>query len=1279
MNAALPILERRREIEKAIRSHPVVVVCGETGSGKTTQLPQICLSLGLGRDGMIAHTQPRRLAARAVAARVAEELGESLGGTVGVKVRFDDRTSPRTRVKLMTDGVLLAEMSQDPDLRAYSAIIIDEAHERSLNIDFLLGYLPTLLTRRSDLKVIITSATIDTQRFSQHFGGPTRAPVVEVSGRLFPVEIRYRPIDAPKDDPADFDPEPIIDATEELLRPTLPEGDVLVFLPGEGEIQRCAEAFRRRGTRAPVLPLFSRLPSQEQDRIFHPDGPRRVILATNVAETSLTVPRVRYVVDTGLARISRYDPERKVRRLPIEPISQASAAQRSGRCGRVADGIAIRLYSKQDHDARDAFPTPEIRRSDLAGVLLRMKSLGLGSALAFPFLDPPEVASVREAAETLFELGAIESPDPESPPTAIGRRMADLPLEPRVARIVLAAEREGVLWPVVVLAGALSIQDPRERPAGRHDQADGAHAVFRDDRGDFMTLLRLWDQHRHALNNAGPSGARAWCRDRYVSWIRMREWSDTTDQIARAVNAEPASVSGADPDAVHRALLTGLIANAACREGADGSKEYRGMTGSGVWIFPGSTLFARSPKWIIAAELVRTSKLYARTCGPVRPEWIEELAGHLFRRKLSDPHLDEQTGEPAAWERVTLGGIVVVPRRRTNIADADPPLARETFIREALARSRWNDGPPFIACNRATLDRARQAEARLRTRGVLAAEATLEDWFATRLAPEVRSPATLNTHLDAIGDPSGSSLTLDLSDCLHPAHAAALDPALYPDTLSLPGADTPAMLRYRWSPGKDDDGITLRVPIADLPSITARRAAWLVPGWLPAKVAAWMKTLPRPIRAALERHGEIELIARSVSDLMDFDSGPLPDAISQTLDTLFGVRVPASAFVDRALPDHLRLRVAAIAPDGEEIDTDRDVDALLLRLAPKASAARAAAARARFDRAGMTTWDFGDLPASVESAGAGVMYPALIDTGDSVALTLHHDAEAARRATTLGIRRLFAIACADQSDIDLESHPDWQAMTQHFKAIGTAATLRDQITLCACERLFLAGQPAIQTRGDFEARLRDLWGRLTPTIRDTAGVIARVLEPRHRIAHRLSGGTPRLWASSIADLREHAAFLFADGFIAATPWDRLRHFPRYAEAMRHRLFTLREDGSGVEKDALAAVAPRWKRFTAWIATAMSRERQADTPDQRPHHPTSARKSGAPLPPARRAAPVVNVDAGVWILPPGTLTPEMTAYRWALEEFRAVAFNPDAGPSEWTPQRLDTLWKQAGGV
>ncbi len=1316
----LPILVRRAEIEHALSSHQVVVICGETGSGKTTQLPQICLALdeqrvmggigGINRISRvmrpkIAHTQPRRIAARAVAARIAQERGEPVGQSVGFKVRFQDETSRETRIKLMTDGLLLAELSNDPTLADYSTIILDEAHERSLNIDFLLGYLRTLLPKRPDLKLVITSATIEPKRFSDYFGGAIKAPVLKVSGRAFPIEMRYWGADGivGRDGPAHRDsdqinPERIADAVEELDT-ALPDGDTLVFLPGEREIRLAADAITRRRMGVEVLPLYSRLSNPEQDRIFQrtPNGPRRVILATNVAETSLTVPGIRSVVDTGLAKLSRYDPPSKTLRLMVESVSQASASQRAGRCGRVAAGVCIRLFSEQSYKARPVHTDPEIRRTSLAGVILQMHTLRLGAIEDFAFIDRPDVGAIADGYETLYELGAITTADRTGTLTPIGSAMSRMPLEPRIARMLLGGIEQDVLEDTVVLAAALSIQDPRERPTGRQDEAELAQSVFRDQTSDFLTLLNLWRGARAVSQDDGGSGMSgswsgswsSWCREHFLSIPRMREWRDLVQQLREVTDELPPRREQSDltsitrvehAEAIHRALLTGLICNVACREN-DNTFDYRSIRGSTAQIFPGSALFKQKPKWIMAAELVQTSRLFARTVAKIDPAWIEDCAGHLFKRQFSDAHLDTATGQPRAFERVMLSSIVVVPRRAAPLVAMDAKAARRIFLLEGLAQCKWLLDAPFMHHNRATLRRAEQARDRLRHRQVLTDPESIAIWFDSRVPVHVAEPASFEGWLTGESARNPDVLCLNLDDVLALEARAAFDPGRFPDSIVLSDG-TLCPVSYELAPGKEVDGVTVSVPLTTLALFKAR-AGWLIPGMLPEFVHALLKQLPKALRAQVERiapKGDLETIARACADAVDFGTGDCIEAISEAMQVLYDVTIKPEEWPLRSLPDHLRLRIRVTDDAGEELASDRDVGALLKRLDARLQRARAMASASEFERHDIVEWDFENLPEP--SSLIGDRCPALLDERTSVSLTLVGSPQLAIAHTRLGVRRLFALAVAEEVGYYLEALSTYRDMVKHFSALGSEADLLDQLACIVVERVFMEGQPPVRSRELFVLRLDGLRTKLSTASREVGTLVAGILEPRFLVAKRLGSGTNRLWADSIADIREHAAYLMPGNFLALVPPERLRHYPRYAMLMRERLLALREDGSKAETDALAKFKPHWKQLTAFVANAMSEQRRlAEAAGDQQANAVGAKghaKTKAPLPQARRAAPTVNLDAGEWAMQPANLSPAMEQYRWALEDLRLAMFAPLPPKGGLSVSDIERLWKVAQG-
>lgn len=1267
----LPINARREELADLISRHQVCVICGETGSGKTTQIPKICLSLGRGACGMIGHTQPRRIAARSVAQRIAHELEVPIGSLVGSKVRFNDETRENTAIKLMTDGILLAETQHDPTLSAYDTIIIDEAHERSLNIDFLIGYLKTLLPRRPDLKVIITSATIDPRRFSEFFGGQSIAPVVEVSGRMFPVEIRYRPIGR-ADDPDRDVSLAVADSVRELCSPRYPSGDVLVFLPGEKEIRIAADTLRREDSAdAEILPLYARLTAEEQDRVFRPGSRRRVILATNVAETSLTIPGIRYVVDTGTARINRFDPLSKIQRLHIESISRASANQRAGRCGRVAEGICVRLYAEDHFKARAAFTDPEILRTSIASVLLAMKSLELGAIEDFPFVEPPSSAAIREASLTLFELGATDATDSNASLTAIGRKLARLPLDPKVGRVILAGDALGCLKEALPLAAALSIQDPRERPTDRQIQADAAHSLFQDETSDFVTLLNIWNEFRETSED-GSGALRSWCREHFISYIRMREWIDTFHQLRELcedLGLDTRRSAEGDGRKIHGAILTGLIANVLCRDESGASYEYSAPRGLKALIFPGSALFKKSPKWIMAAEITHTTKVFARTVARIEPEWIRDVAPQVFQRELSDQNFDPETGEATVFERVTFSGLAVVPRRRVPLAPIDPAAARRLLIRHALADNRLDLQAEFVRRNQEVLEHARGLEAKLRRKGVLKNPEEIARFFEQVVPLTVIDRASLVSWLNGIAPADIKRLELEESDVLTPDFSALDLKSQFPNAIN-PGHGVPCALHYAWNPGKDDDGITIIVPLMRLDDVDTSAMEWLVPGLLADKILAALKSLPRATRDGLEKHANIQNIARELSTLIEFRKGMLASALIDAIQTLYDIDIDANSLNVRSIPDYLRIRVLVVDDHGKPIAESRDFEELKSRLAGRLAKARSGQAKRLFERAAIVTWDFEPLPESVPIEGDSIAFPMVVDDGESVRISLGTTSTAASATTWFGIRRLFALAVLDELDALIESLAGLQDAARYFKALGTEAELRDGLRLLISESAFMTGKSLVSSREEFESRLLEQRGRLGQSTQEVSTAVFKALDARFKVAGRLAGGTPRLWADSIADIREHAAYLMPKGFLRLTRWERLRHYGRYTESMRERLFRLREDGSGVEKPALAKFAPYWKRYTAFVATAMSRERVTST-DAGETPKSASGKSKAPLPQTRRTGQTVNVDAGEWTLVPGNLSAPAEQYRWILEDARISVFTPELGGA-FDAKALDAL-------
>jgi ATP-dependent helicase HrpA len=1158
---SLPVSARREEIRSAVERHPVVVVCGETGSGKTTQLPKILLEMGRARAGRIGHTQPRRIAARSVAARIAEELGGELGGLVGYKVRFQGELRADSVIKLMTDGILLAETQGDPDLREYGSIIVDEAHERSVNIDFLLGYLKRLVGRRSDLKVLVTSATIDAERFAAHFGG---APVIEVSGRLHPVEVRYRPVAGDEEDTTrDEEEQALADAVQEACREG--EGDVLVFLPGEREIRDTAEVLRKHRVKGEIVPLYSRLSAAEQDRVFHPGKERRIVLATNVAETSLTVPRIRYVVDTGLARVKRYSYRNKVEMLRVEPVSQAAAKQRAGRCGRVAAGVCIRLYSEEDYAKRPPFTDPELLRSSLASVILRAKSLGLDDVENFPFLDPPSPRAIADGYGLLHELNAV---DEHKALTGVGSELARLPLDPRVARMLVAARAEGCLDQVLVIAAALSVQDPRERPLERAGAADERHAAFADERSDFLAFLKLWKLQ-------GESGLRRLCRDNFLSYPRMREWRDVHAQLEATLAELAWPRSSVDPQKgyrqIHRALLAGLLGNVGVRdESADaGAGAYTGARGIRFWVHPGS--WTKKPgRWIVAAELVETTRLFARCVAGIDPKWLEDLGGHLLKRDRRDPHWEKARAQVVALERGTLYGLPVYADRRVPFAPHDPELARDIFIQSALVEGDFDTRAPFLAHNRRLVADIERLEHKSRRPDILVDEALIHAFYETRIPPQVHDGAGFE-RWRAQAERSQPKLLFLSRDDLMRHEAAGITTDNFPPALQLGPSRFP--LEYHFEPGSPRDGVTLTAPVALLNQVPAARSEWLVPGLLKEKVRAMAKSLPQRLRHKL---GPLDDLAdRFCLDAKVADV-PLAAALARFIREQLSLDIPVDAFRADSAPPHLHMNFRVIDDHGRQLGMGRDLAALKRELSPGTEAVL---------QEGMsgekhTGWTMGDLAELMELQRGGrtlVGYPALVDEGDGVTLQVFDSPEKARELHRAGVRRLLAIVFRDRiRDLERELAKDM--------ALGP---LKAEVTIAALERTFLAESlPMMQAQ--FARRVEEGRSRFNLIAQEIARAARGILAEQAALAKKL-GGLEKAFPAAVADVRRQLARLLAPGWLGGTPWERLQHLPRYLQAASRRLDKLRVDP---QRDArlAAEIAALEQPF---LREMHSRERRSD--------------------------------------------------------------------------------------
>jgi len=1192
---ALPVSQRKDDIAAAIRDHQVVVVAGETGSGKTTQIPKICLELGRGVRGQIGHTQPRRIAARTVAERIAEEVGRPLGTTVGYKVRFTDQVGEDTLVKVMTDGILLAEIQNDRNLYRYDTLIIDEAHERSLNIDFILGYLRELLPRRPDLKLIITSATIETQRFAEHFadaaGRP--APVIEVSGRTFPVETRYRPLvrttegsglpaardrdePVPTEEPID-QVDGIAEAVDELGRAG--DGDILVFLSGEREIRDTADALGKRNLRdTDIVPLYGRLSAAEQHKVFERHSRRRVVLATNVAETSLTVPGIRYVIDPGTARISRYSSRLKVQRLPIEPVSQASANQRKGRCGRVADGICIRLYSEEDFEGRPEFTEPEILRTNLASVILQMTNLGLGDLAKFPFIDPPDRRTITDGVKLLEELGALD----DRKLTPLGRQLAQLPVDPRLARMVIEADRQECVAEVMVIAAALSIQDPRERPTEKQQQADEKHARFTDKESDFFSYLNLWRYLREKQQELSGNQFRRMCRSEFLNYLRVREWQDIYAQLRQVARTLGLSLvedraEVAEGQHVHTALLSGLLSHIGLKD--TDKREYLGARGAKFSIFPGSALFKKQPRWVMSAELVETSRLWGRVNARIEPEWAEKLAPHLVKHSYSEPHWEKKQGAVMAYEKVTLYGLPIVPRRKVGYSKVDPVVSRELFIRHALVEGDWETHHKFFADNARLLTRIEEIENRARRRDIMVDDETVYALYDARIPADVVSAR----HFDAWwkkarrDEPELLTFTRDM---LVNSGRDGIDPNAYPDAWLAGGVRLP--LTYEFEPNSKADGVSVRVPLALLNKLDADDFAWSVPGFRKDVVIALIRALPKALRTNFV---PVPDWAEAVLDRVPARRGALPDAIGNELRRLTGTVVPRDAWRPDQVPDHLRVNFRIVDERDAVLAEGRDLEVLRRSLAPKVQQTISAAA-GNIERRGITTNDFGVLPRRVAQIRGGYevnVFPALVDEGESVAVKVFESEDEQRTAMVAGTRKLLLLTLPPAARY-LQGRLDNRAKLELSRGnpYRSIADLLDDCAGAAVDKLVADAGGPVWSSVEF-ASLRDAVRQdLVDAVANVVTQVRQVLATAYDIDQRLTSLRDPSLLSALADVRQQLKGLVHAGFVTETGWRQLHHLPRYLRGIVYRL------------DRLAGNLARDRQLTAQIHEIESEYRELRT-------------------------------------------------------------------------------------
>jgi ATP-dependent helicase HrpA len=1273
----LPVSGRRADIAALLQQHQVIIVAGETGSGKTTQLPKICLELGRGRHGLIGHTQPRRLAASSTARRIAQELGSPPGEHVGFKVRFNDTLSKGAWIKLMTDGILLAETQTDPLLKQYDTIIIDEAHERSLNIDFLLGYLKQLLPRRPDLKVIITSATIDAERFARHFGSPERpAPAIEVSGRLYPVEVRYRPVEdsSPlkgREEKRDL-MDAIADAVDELCR--IGSGDVLVFLPGEREIRDAAETLRKHHPpHVEILPLFARLSAQEQERVFKPSGARRIVLATNVAETSLTVPGIRYVVDAGTARVKRYSYRNKVEQLQIEPIAQSAANQRAGRCGRVAAGVCIRLYAEQDYLQRPKFTEPEILRSSLASVILRMKSLRLADVESFPFIEPPLGRAVADGYQLLQELGAV---DESNQLTGLGRQLAKLPLDPRVGRMILAARDNACLTEVLIIAAALSVQDPRDRPLEAQAAADAAHKKFADEKSEFLSYIKIWKWFEEAIaHKKSNRQLQEHCRASFLSQLRLREWRDVHSQLLTIVREQGwrLNEAAATYEQLHMALLTGLLGNIGFK--AEDEPLYLGARAIKFTIWPGSSLQKKAGRWVMAAELVDTSRLYGRTIAQIQPEWLERIGGHLLKKSWGDPRWEKRSAQVSASERATLYGLVVYSQRRINYGAIHPREAREIFIRDALVGGDFDTRAPFLAHNQKLVREIENLEHKSRRMDVLVDDELIAAFYDQEVPQDIHNGRAFEKWYKDASAADPKLLYLNRDDLMR-HEAAGITTDLFPKQMMVAGVTMG--LSYHFEPGSARDGVTLTVPLYALNQVSAERTEWLVPGMLKEKAHLLVKSLPQKLR----RHCvPLPDYAAGFTERMQqgqrAGKGSLLDALMADIREQTGIATRSTDFKLETLPAHHFMNFKVVDEHGRQLDMGRNLAALQAELGgqaresfqrlaedsvipagdtdfqpgavsrPSGSSASSGQADLRPGRnpalpasanapantpvtaaehQNLTAWSFGELPELLEIQQGRqtlVGYPALVDKGSHCDLEVFDDPAEAARIHRAGLRRLFALQLKEQIKFLEKNIPGLQQMGMQFMALGSQEELRTQIIDAALDRACLQ-EPLPRDAAAFHARKDEGKSRLGLLANEIARLAGQILTEYHALPKKLQGA--RAHAQAVADIQAQLQQLMGKRFIADNDYAQLTHFPRYLKAIGVRLEKLRADPT---RDA--------RLMADWA--------QAGAPWQR------AQKGGR------------NAD------------PKMAEYRWLLEELRVSLFAQELRtPMPVSVKRMQKVWE-----
>jgi ATP-dependent helicase HrpA len=1270
----LPINARRDEIAAAIKRSQVVVICGETGSGKSTQLPKICLEAGFGVTGLIGHTQPRRIAARSISTRLASELKSTVGDQVGFKIRFTDKTKQETLIKLMTDGILLAETGRDRFLEQYEVIIIDEAHERSLNIDFLMGYIKRLLPKRPELRLIITSATIDAERFSKHFSvGAEPAPIIEVSGRTFPVDIKYRPLLDDQEGTEIDQLTGIVNAVHELS--LIDRGDILVFLPTERDIRETAKRLRAEklpgdgAHQTEILPLYARLSTKEQNRVFQTSKYRRIVLATNVAESSLTVPGIRYVIDTGTARISRYSPRSKVQRLPIEPVSQASANQRAGRCGRVANGICIRLYSESDYTSRAEYTTPEIQRTNLASVILQAKALRLGHVDTFPFLDPPRPESIRDGYKTLFEIQAV---DERRELTRMGQELSRLPIDPRLGRIILAAKEERCLREILVIASALELQDPRERPVDKQQAADLAHEKFIDLRSDFLAFLKLWDFYHDLKIDLSRNQLKRACQQNFLSHNRMREWTEIHrqlqqmlgDKARKQLRTEPNDFEIASPEeesagditspkyaAIHKSLLSGFLSGVSF---LSGEHEFTAAGNIKFFLWPGSGIFNHKPKWCLTSELIETARRYGRTNARIDPSWIEPLALHVVKRSYSDPHWHRKRGTVMAYEKVSLFGLPIVMKRRVAYGKIDPVESHDIFIRDGLLHDRQDGNWRFQSAelsgetipaarhgkrnslganqfrfflhNQNVLAEIAKLAAKTRSNEYLVEESLLQDFYHSRIAASVFDWHSLKRWFKE-NEHAEETLMMSIGGLLGDIRQAA-DPHAFPNDLNMGTLQLP--VAYKFAPGEEDDGISVVVPQDAIGHLHTGRTGWLIPGLLEDKITALIRSLPKNLRRNFIPAPDT---AKRIAAAIEYGVGDFFEQVVGRLNQESEERVRTQDFQMDKLPDHLRLNIRVIDDQGAVKAQGRDLAEVRRAVGATAPEQIVSTDDGRWQRDGIESWDFGELPKQITIARAGIeipVYPALVDAQESVQLRLFESAALAKQVSIKGISRLYAQQCRKALRSQIAWLPEFDQMALYAASLMTPEQLRGQLRDLICRRAFLDGEKKLpRSEEDFVARLDNSAERIGIATQDAARLLPRLFTAFHEARLSLEETNNRQAHHAVSDLQEQMGVLLSDGFLTHTPWRWLAEFPRYLRGIPHRLERLASGSLEKDIESTYEIANYWRQYTDQKAIH-EEDRVYDT--------------------------------------------ELEMYRWMIEEYRVSCFAQSLGTAfSVSPKRLAKQW------